>query len=144
MPEMAILGERQLLARLAVGVSGSRMAGQRWFDSARRVGSAIAQCGLTLVSGDAAGVDESAQVGALAASGSAVMVLPLGLAGWKPYASYLSNLADGNNVERRCHERLTPHPAATGSGGRRSGRPFLARSDSSSSSKRTGGFHERA
>ena len=52
------------------------------------VGKACADRGVTLVAGDAKGVDDAAEAAALRAGGSVVAVLAEGIEKWRPRASY--------------------------------------------------------
>ena len=90
------VGNRALVGREAVGVSGSRGAGERALALAARFGEAVAGLGLVLVSGNARGVDDAAQYGALRAGGDVVSVLAEGLAGWRPRARYRGLLRPGD------------------------------------------------
>jgi predicted Rossmann fold nucleotide-binding protein DprA/Smf involved in DNA uptake len=68
-------GNVELLESRGVAVVGSRNAGERDLDYARRLGTHAAGAGITVISGAARGVDEAAMLGAVEANGSAVGVL---------------------------------------------------------------------
>lgn len=85
---ITVWGNHALLDRVAVGICGSRHADERALGLADRFGKLAAKRGFVLVSGNARGVDDAAQYGALRAGGSVVSVLAEGLGGWKPRAPY--------------------------------------------------------
>jgi predicted Rossmann fold nucleotide-binding protein DprA/Smf involved in DNA uptake len=72
-------GNRDLLSMGGLAVVGSRNASEQDLDFSRALGRAAAEQGLTLVSGCARGVDESAMLGALEVDGTAIGVLGHGL-----------------------------------------------------------------
>ena len=78
------VGNTDLVGRPAIGVCGSRDATTESIDRAHRFGLLAAELGLGVISGNARGVDEAAQRGALEGGGWTVAVLAEGLAGWKP------------------------------------------------------------
>ncbi len=82
--------------RGAVGICGGRDAGPEALELASQIGVEVAAMGLALVSGDARGVDDAAQFGALSAGGDLISVLAEGLEGWKPRARYRP-LLNGTN-----------------------------------------------
>ena len=61
-----------------VAVVGTRLATGHGLDAAFRLGFDLAECGITVVSGLAMGIDSSAHTGAAAASGKTVAVLGCG------------------------------------------------------------------
>jgi len=89
-------GNVALLNEPAIGICGSRDADEQAIELARRFGEMAADSGLVVVSGNARGVDDAAQLGALAAGGRVVSVLAEGLAGWRPRARY-RDLITGTN-----------------------------------------------
>lgn len=93
---MDVIGNRALLHASAVGICGSRHADERALELADRFGRLAAQRGFVLVSGDAKGVDDAAQYGALRAGGSVISVLAEGLGGWKPRVRYRPLITDEN------------------------------------------------
>ena len=94
---LAVEGDRTLLGRPAIGLCGSRNADARALDLAEKFGRLVANLGLVLVSGNARGVDDAAQFGALGAGGTVISVLAEGLAGWKPRARYRGLLHVGES-----------------------------------------------
>jgi predicted Rossmann fold nucleotide-binding protein DprA/Smf involved in DNA uptake len=68
-------GNRALLDQGGIAVVGSRAAGDEALDFTARLGGEIAAQGFSVVSGGAAGVDETAMLGALEKEGTAVGVL---------------------------------------------------------------------
>ena len=78
---LAVEGDRTLLDRPAIGLCGSRHADARALELAEKFGRLVAKLGLVLVSGNARGVDDAAQFGALEAGGTVISVLAEGLGG---------------------------------------------------------------
>jgi len=72
-------GARDLLARAALGMCGSRNATEEGLRAARACGEAGTVRGYTVVSGYARGVDLAAHTGALASGGSTTIVLAEGI-----------------------------------------------------------------
>ena len=68
-------GKSELLGASSIAVVGSRHACEADIDFAERIGRRAAECGESVVSGGAAGVDHAAMFGALHAEGTAVGVL---------------------------------------------------------------------
>lgn len=93
-------GSRSLVESLdergAVGICGGRDSGPEALELAKQIGKEIAAMGLILVSGNARGVDDAAQFGALNEGGRAISVLAEGLAGWKPRKHYRPLIDDSN------------------------------------------------
>ena len=96
-PDVAVQGDRGLLGRPAIGLCGSRDADAQALGHAERFGRLVAELGLVLVSGNARGVDDAAQFGALEAGGAVISVLAEGLSGWKPRARYREFLSVGES-----------------------------------------------
>ena len=78
-PALFYVGRRELLNRPALAVVGSRNATAQGAENARAFAQALAQAGLTIVSGLAVGVDAAAHAGALAGEGSTLAVVGTGL-----------------------------------------------------------------
>ena len=87
-----------LLGRPAIGLCGSRNADAHALELAEKFGRLVADLGLVLVSGNARGVDDAAQFGALGAGGAVISVLAEGLAGWKPRARYRRFITPANHA----------------------------------------------
>ena len=95
---LTVEGNRALLSRPAIGICGSRHADDQALDLAQKFGRFVAKLGLVLVSGNARGVDDAAQFGALDAGGAVVSVLAEGLAGWKPRVRYRGLITPANHA----------------------------------------------
>ena len=72
------IGDPGLLKKRCVSVVGSRTTTAYGRNTAKRIASALAACGVTVVSGMAAGIDTCAHEGALEAGGSTAAVLGCG------------------------------------------------------------------
>jgi DNA processing protein len=72
-------GRPELLAREALAIVGSRSPTPQGRDTARSLGRALGQSGLTIVSGLALGIDGAAHEGALDTAGGTIAVLGSGL-----------------------------------------------------------------
>ncbi|MGH3938036.1 MAG: DNA-processing protein DprA [Pseudonocardiaceae bacterium] len=83
-PVLFVLGESQHLQDLAVGICGSRHATEQGLRAARACGDAASEIGLTIVSGNARGVDMAAQTSALTAGGATTAVLAEGIRHFQP------------------------------------------------------------
>lgn len=80
--DLTIIGNAALLAQPAVGICGSRKAGETTLAYAYEFGRAAARAGYSVVSGYARGVDRAAHRGALEAGGSTIAVLAEGAVGF--------------------------------------------------------------
>jgi len=78
-PVLYFVGRRELLNRPALAIVGSRNASPQGLDNARAFARALADAGLTIISGLALGVDAAAHEGALEGSGSTLAVVGTGL-----------------------------------------------------------------
>ncbi len=78
-PVLYFVGERALLNRPALAIVGSRNATAQGRDNAREFARALADAGLTIVSGLALGIDAAAHEGALQGGASTLAVVGTGL-----------------------------------------------------------------
>jgi DNA processing protein len=78
-PVLFFMGRRELLARPALAIVGSREATPQGCDNARAFAEALSRAGLTIVSGMAMGVDAAAHEGALRGEGSTIACVGTGL-----------------------------------------------------------------
>lgn len=72
------IGRRDLLNRTSIAIVGSRNATPQGIENARQFSAALADAGVTVVSGLALGIDAAAHEGALDRSGSTVAVIGTG------------------------------------------------------------------
>ena len=91
-------GDAGLLDRGGIAIVGSRNAPPPDLEYAWQLGARVAESGLPVISGGAAGVDEEAMAGALEAGGPVVGVLPSGLLGATAESRYRSRLMAGEMV----------------------------------------------
>jgi len=89
-------GNRRLLDRGGIAVIGSRHASQGDLTLTARFGGAAAVQGLSIISGGARGVDETAMLGALAQEGTAIGVLADSLLRAATSAKFRPGLISGN------------------------------------------------
>ncbi len=78
-PVLYFVGRRELLNQPALAIVGSRDATPQGLDNARAFARALADAGLTIISGLALGIDAAAHEGALDGSGSTLAVVGTGL-----------------------------------------------------------------
>jgi DNA processing protein len=78
-PLLYCLGRRELLARPAFAIVGSRNATPQGVADAEAFAAALSAAGLTIVSGLALGIDAAAHRGALTQAGSSIAVVGTGL-----------------------------------------------------------------
>ena len=83
-PVLFVSGDTTLLQRAGVGICGSRRATDAGLRAARACGLAVARAGLTVISGNAKGVDTEAHRAALDAFGATVLVLAEGALRYRP------------------------------------------------------------
>jgi hypothetical protein len=76
---LSVVGNPDLLKERGVAICGSRAAGPEGLSFARAMGRALAEAGLTLVSGLARGSDREAMEGALHAGGKVIGIAPEGI-----------------------------------------------------------------
>jgi len=91
-------GPRELLQNGGLAVVGSRKAPQEDLQYARAVGCAAAEAGVTIVSGGARGIDQSAMFGALSCGGSVIGVLTDRLLERSTRRHYMRHLISGDNL----------------------------------------------
>jgi DNA processing protein len=82
-PLLSVLGDVGLLEHAGVGFCGSRAASEKGIATARDCSKQLAEAGLTIVSGYAAGVDMAAHESALRAGGHTSIVLAEGILHFK-------------------------------------------------------------
>ena len=78
-PVLFHVGRRDLLNRPSVAIVGSRNATPQGIENSRAFAAALADAGITIVSGLAVGIDAAAHEGALAHDGSTIAVVGTGL-----------------------------------------------------------------
>jgi DNA processing protein len=77
-PVLYFVGRRELLARTALAIVGSRNATPQGIDNAQAFAGALSAAGVTVVSGLALGIDTAAHRGALDGAGSTIAVIGTG------------------------------------------------------------------
>jgi DNA processing protein len=87
-------GELSILEFSAVGMCGSRAASEVGLRAARACGNAVAQEGLTIVSGYARGVDTETHLAALRSDGRTVIVLAEGILHFKVKKAFVEDFDD--------------------------------------------------
>jgi DNA processing protein len=93
-PALFMKGQQDLLEHRGFGVCGSRNATDESLRAARACSESIAIHDFTVVSGYARGVDMTCHVGALAAGGTTVIVLPEGILNFRIKRGDLESLWD--------------------------------------------------
>lgn len=94
-PVLFAWGDLDLLQRDAIGMCGSRKASEAGLRAARACAVVAAREGLLVVSGNAAGVDTEAHVGALEGGSATILVIPEGALHYRPRRSEASGDVDG-------------------------------------------------
>ncbi len=70
-----IRGNRSLLNTRCFAIAGSRRASRQGLLASEMIGKRLAECGITVVSGLAEGIDSAAHRGALSVGGNTIAVL---------------------------------------------------------------------
>ena len=83
-----------------VAVVGQRDASEEGLAAASAIGELIADMGLVLISGDARGIDRTAQTAALRAGGAVCIFLAEGLSRWKANEMYKKYITEDNILIR--------------------------------------------
>jgi len=78
-PLLYLQGRRHLLGRPALAIVGSRSATRQGEANAQAFAAHLAECGLTIVSGLAVGIDAAAHLGALDSEAATIAVLGTGI-----------------------------------------------------------------
>lgn len=78
-PTLYCAGNLSLLAKLGVGICGSRKSSEKGIETVRDCAEQIALEGVPVISGNAAGIDVAAHRAALESGGCTVLVLPEGI-----------------------------------------------------------------
>jgi DNA processing protein len=97
-PVLFVMGPTGLLNRRGVGFCGARDASEQAIRCADQVARALVEHDLLVVSGHAAGVDETAHKAALNADGRTALVLPEGILRFRPRPSIAGALTEDNAV----------------------------------------------
>jgi DNA processing protein len=97
-PVLFVAGAADLLHRRGVGFCGARDASEEALRCADQVARALAQYDLLVVSGHAAGVDETAHRAAMEVGGYTALVLPEGILRFRARSSIAELLTDDNAV----------------------------------------------
>ena len=97
-PVLFVAGAAELLNRRGVGFCGSRDASELALRCCDQVARALVEHHLLVVSGHAAGVDETAHRAALDAGGNTALVLPEGILRFRPRSAIRELMTDENAV----------------------------------------------
>ena len=92
------IGNQELLGLPAIGICGSRDATDQSLELAGKFSHFAAQVGYGVVSGNARGVDEAAQLGVLESGGWTAIVLAEGMGRWAPRKSHRTLITHENFV----------------------------------------------
>jgi len=96
-PLLTYLGNIEILKQKSIGFCGSRNASDKGLEVAKDCASQLAKNNIVIVSGHAAGVDQTTHFAALESGGATIIVLPEGLLNFKIRES-LKNVWDWNRV----------------------------------------------
>jgi DNA processing protein len=97
-PILYYRGNAALLETPSIGMCGSRDATPEGLEAARIAGMTVAAAGLTVISGNARGVDSETHLAALRAGGSTIIALAEGIEGFQLKRSMQATGADWDRV----------------------------------------------
>jgi DNA processing protein len=78
-PALHVIGNVKLLDNPGIGFCGSRKASDKGLEVAADCAEQVARAGVTVVSGNASGIDRAAHYAALKAGGTTILVIPEGI-----------------------------------------------------------------
>lgn len=97
-PVLFVKGNLNLLARASVGFCGSRKATHKGLEVAFKTAHALSECGITIVSGYAHGVDLETHAAAMRSGGSTIFVLAEGILNFRVKREVKDLLNDSNHA----------------------------------------------
>lgn len=97
-PVLFLAGSLELIHRRGVGFCGARDASEEALRCTEQVALALAKHNLLVVSGHAAGVDETAHAAVLRTGGQTALVLPEGVLNFRPRPAIAEWLTEDNGV----------------------------------------------